>query len=101
MVSIKEIESFKDYGRCICVTNGVIEAYVTVDIGPRIIRFGYVDGQNMMCSNRKAFGPKDDKEFTAYFGEGKHWENLGRAQDMAVARKLSRNILSGFRACKL
>ena len=52
MVSIKEIESFKDYGRCICVTNGVIEAYVTVDIGPRIIRFGYVDGQNMMCSNR-------------------------------------------------
>lgn len=33
MVSIKEIESFKDYGRCICVTNGVIEAYVTVDIG--------------------------------------------------------------------
>ena len=77
MVSIKEIESFKDYGRCICVTNGVIEAYVTVDIGPRIIRFGYVDGQNIMCSNRKAFGPKDDKEFTDYFGEGKRWENLG------------------------
>ena len=77
MVSIKEIENFKDYGRCICVTNGVIEAYVTVDIGPRIIRFGYVDGQNLLCSNRKAFGPKDDKEFTDYFGEGKRWENLG------------------------
>ena len=30
-----------------------------------------------MCSNRKAFGPKEDKEFTDYFGEGKRWENLG------------------------
>ena len=77
MVSKKEIESFKDYGKCLCVSNGVIEAYVTLDIGPRIIRFGYVGGQNILCSNRKAFGPKDDKEFTDYFGEGKRWENLG------------------------
>ena len=77
MVSTKEIESFKDYGKCLCVTNGVIEAYVTVDIGPRIIRFGYVGEQNIMCSNRKAFGAKDDKEFTDYYGEGRRWENLG------------------------
>lgn len=77
MVSIKEVESFKDYGRCISIANGVIEAYVTVDIGPRIVKFGYIGGQNMMCSNRNAFGAKDDKEFTDYFGEGKRWENLG------------------------
>ena len=77
MVSTKIIESFKDYGKCLCITNGVIEAYVTIDIGPRIIRFGYVGEQNILCSNRKAFGPKDDKEFTDYFGEGKRWENLG------------------------
>ena len=77
MVSIKEIESFKDYGKCLSVSNGVIEAYVTIDIGPRIVRFGYVGGQNIMCSNRKAFGAKDDKEFTDFFGEGKKWENLG------------------------
>ena len=76
MVSIREIDSFKNYGKCLCVSNGTIEAYVTVDIGPRIIRFGYVGGQNIMCSNRDAFPPKDDKEFTDYFGEGKKWENL-------------------------
>ena len=48
MVSIKKIESYKDYGKCLCITNGVIEAYVTTDIG----------------------------------------------QNMGIARKLSRNILS-------
>ena len=76
MVSVKEIEAYKDYGKCVCITNGIIEAYVTVDIGPRIIRFGYTGGKNILCSNRKAFGPKDDKVFTDYYGEGKHWENL-------------------------
>ena len=76
MVSTKTIDSFKDYGRCLCISNGVIEAYVTIDIGPRIIRFGFVDGQNIICSNRKAFPPMSDKAFTDYYGEGKRWENL-------------------------
>ncbi len=40
MVSIRKIDSFKDYGQCICISNGTVEAYVTVDIGARIIRFG-------------------------------------------------------------
>lgn len=62
MVSIKEIESFKDYGRCICVTNGVIEAYVTVDIGPRIIRFGYVDGQNRCAQTARHSVLRTDKD---------------------------------------
>lgn len=77
MVSTKIIDSFKDYGKCLCIENGVIEAYVTIDIGPRIIRFGFVGGQNVLCSNRKAFPPMGDKTFTDYYGEGKHWENLG------------------------
>lgn len=77
MVIVKEIESFKNYGKVLSISNGVIEAYVTVDRGPRIIRFGFVDGQNIMCSNRECFPPKTDNEFTEYFGENKGWENLG------------------------
>lgn len=77
MISIKEIESFKDYGRVLSISNGVIEAYVTIDIGPRVIRFGFVDGQNIMCSNRTAFGPMEDEKFQSFFGKGKKWENLG------------------------
>ncbi len=77
MVEVKIIDSFKDYGKCVSISNGVIEAYVTVDLGPRIIKFGFVGEQNIMQSNRKEFGNKTDEIFTKYFGEGKAWENFG------------------------
>ena len=72
-----EIKNYLDYGNVLAISNGVIEAYVTIDVGPRIIRFGYVDGQNFMCDNRNAAAPKDDAEFQSFFGEGKRWEILG------------------------
>ena len=46
MIKIEELESYKNYGRVLSLSNGVISAYVTLDVGPRIIRFGYLDGQN-------------------------------------------------------
>lgn len=72
-----EIKDYLDYGKVLCLTNGVIEAYVTIDVGPRIIRFGFVGGQNIMCDNRAAGTPKDDAEFENFFGKGKKWEILG------------------------
>ena len=77
MVEVKEIVSYLNYGKCVCISNGIIEVYVTVDIGPRIIRFGYVGGQNILCDNRAAFSAKGDSVFTEFFGEGRRWENLG------------------------
>ena len=78
MIKIKEIESYKDYGKCISISNGVIEAYVTVDLGPRIIKFGYLDGANFMNDDRILLGGKPmDKEYTDFFGEGKKWESFG------------------------
>lgn len=72
-----EIKDYLDYGKVLCLTNGVIEAYVTIDVGPRIIRFGFIGGQNIMCDNRAAGDPKDDAEFESFFGKGKKWEILG------------------------
>lgn len=78
MLKIKEIESYKDYGKCISISNGVIEAYVTIDLGPRIIKFGYIDGTNFMNDDRILLGGKPmDKEYTDFFGEDRRWENLG------------------------
>ncbi len=77
MTQIKELENFKDYGRVVSISNGIIEAYVTVDVGPRIIRFGYVGGQNIMYADRIALGSKTDKEFTDFFGKDKKWESFG------------------------
>ena len=77
MIKINEIESYKDYGKVLAISNGSIEAYVTVDVGPRIIRFGYVGGQNFMQDNRNEVGFRDGEEFESFFGKGKKWENLG------------------------
>lgn len=78
MVTVKEIESFKDYGKCVEITNGVISALVTVEVGPRIISFGYVGSQNFMNSDRVGLGGKPmDKPYTDFFGDGRRWENFG------------------------
>lgn len=77
MVTVKEIESYKDFGRVVSISNGVIKAYVTVDIGPRIIYFGFENGQNIMRDDRASFGSLTDEKFETFFGKGKKWENLG------------------------
>lgn len=78
MVNVKEIASFKDYGKCVEISNGEITALVTVEIGPRIISFGYAGSQNFMNANREALGGLPmDKPYTDFFGEGRRWENLG------------------------
>lgn len=77
MITFKVIESYKDYGRVLEIQNGVIKAAITIDIGPRIIFFGFCGGQNIMCDNRKLLGGKTDKSYQNLFGTGKKWENLG------------------------
>lgn len=77
MVTLKEIESFIDYGKCLKISNGVIEAIVTLDLGPRIISFGYIDDQNFMCDERARLGGRKDIDYTDFFGEGRKWENFG------------------------
>ncbi len=78
MIKTQIIEGYKDYGKCLSISNGVIEAYVTLEVGPRIIKFGYIGGQNFMNDNRKELGGRDaDKPYTEFFGEGRRWENLG------------------------
>lgn len=72
-----EIKNYLNYGQVLSLSNGVIEAFITIDVGPRIIRFGCVDGQNIMCDNREVMEPKNDKEFCDFFGNDKKWEILG------------------------
>jgi hypothetical protein len=45
--SMMEKVAFKGWQNCVRLTNGRIELVVTTDVGPRIIRFGFVEGQNL------------------------------------------------------
>lgn len=77
MVTLKEIESFKDYGKCLSISNGIIEALVTLDLGPRVISFGFCGSQNFMCAEREELGGLGDNLYEDFFGKGRKWENLG------------------------
>ncbi len=78
MVKVTEIKSFLDYGKAVEISNGVISTIVSVQIGPRIVRYGYVDSQNFIHCNRAGFPDhKNDKTYTDFFGEGRHWETMG------------------------
>lgn len=47
MITVTELQ-YSSYGKCVCISNGTIEVYVTIDFGPRIIRCGFVGGENFM-----------------------------------------------------
>ena len=64
-VTVKEVE-FKNFGKCIEIENGIVRLVVTVDFGPRIICYSFVDGENIFWedtervffeeSSREVFG---------------------------------------------
>jgi len=45
-VSVEKI-NFKGWANCYRMSNGEVELVVTGDVGPRVIRYGFVDGQNL------------------------------------------------------
>ncbi len=55
MIIVEKTE-YAGWKNCWRVSNGVVEAVVTEDVGPRVIRFGFVSGQNFF------------KEFTEQMG---------------------------------
>jgi len=44
-ISCREI-TYRHYGKCLELSNGTVDLVVTVDLGPRVIRFGLVGGEN-------------------------------------------------------
>ncbi|MDR1906207.1 MAG: hypothetical protein LBQ27_04740 [Clostridiales bacterium] len=68
---------YKNYGRCVELSNGKIKALITVDIGPRIIFYGTADGRNVMLEDIErevsSGGAYFDKNFTA----GERWYIYG------------------------
>ncbi len=45
-ITLKEIQ-YKNFGKCVELSNGIIKVIVTVDVGPRIINYSFVNGENI------------------------------------------------------
>jgi hypothetical protein len=67
-VTVKKVE-YKGWPNCYRVSNGEVELIVTADVGPRIIRFGFVGGQNLFKEFVDQIGKSGEKEFQLRGGD--------------------------------
>ncbi len=64
-----EKTEYKGWHNCYRVTNGEIELVVTGDVGPRIIRFGFVGGQNLFKEFPDQLGKSGEEKFQLRGGD--------------------------------
>jgi hypothetical protein len=57
-VTLKQM-TFRGWQHCMQLSNGAVDLIVTADVGPRIARYGFVDGDNMLCEVHGEDGPTD------------------------------------------
>lgn len=69
--------NYKNFGKCITISNGKIELTATVDVGPRIIGFKKVGGENVIFDNSSVFSPNTNEEFEKFYGKGKAFNIYG------------------------
>ena len=60
---------YKGWKNCYHITNGEIEAIVTGDVGPRIIRFAFVGGQNLFKEFADQLGKSGEEKFQLRGGD--------------------------------
>lgn len=89
-IEIQHIQ-YGNYGDCLRVTNGIMEFVATLEIGPRIIKFGKVNGENVFCDNNP-FG-HNSEEFIKYYGNEKGcWNIYGGHRLWASPEKAIRTV---------
>jgi len=66
-VKIEKI-NFQGWPNSYRISNGVVEAVVTGDVGPRVMRFGFVGGQNLFKEFTEQLGKSGEAEWQARGG---------------------------------
>ena len=61
-VKVEKI-TYKGWANCYRVSNGDIELVVTGDVGPRVIRFGFPNGQNLFKEYPEQLGKSGEEKF--------------------------------------
>jgi hypothetical protein len=61
-VKVEKLD-YKGWPNCYRVSNGEVELVVTSDVGPRVIRFGFVGGQNVFKEFPEQLGGKGEAQF--------------------------------------
>lgn len=60
--------AYAGWPNCVELTNGKVKLVATTDVGPRIMHFGFVDGQNVFKHYKDMLGRTGDKQWNIYGG---------------------------------
>jgi len=66
-ISIQKI-SLGGWNKCIRLTNGIIDLVITTDVGPRIIRYGFINQENELCIVESTMDLAGGNEWRIYGG---------------------------------
>ena len=66
-----------EYGKCLRISNPVAELFVTLDYGPRIIHYSFLDGPNMFFVNKDPDNVRKGEAFDTTFYPGAYWNIYG------------------------
>jgi len=55
--------SYGGWAHCARIVSGNVEAIVTLDVGPRIIRLGVINGRNELHEDTAEMGKTGSKEY--------------------------------------
>src|SRR5579884_1766735 len=61
-VKIEKV-AYRGWPNCYRISNGEVELIVLTDVGPRIIRYGFIGGQNLFKEFQEQMGRSGEKEW--------------------------------------
>lgn len=85
-VKVEKVD-YKGWHKCYRVSNGEVELIVTGDVGPRIIRFGFIGGQNLFKEFPEQVGKSGEEKFQLRGGD-----RVWKAPEDAIATWAPDNV---------
>ena len=77
-MSVKtEIINYKNYGKALRITNGTADAVITLDVGPRVVFWGFTGGTNIMLNQESFDLTHSGPAFDEYYYKGAAWYIYG------------------------
>lgn len=58
-----ELVSYKGWDNCVRLSNGETELIITTDVGPRVIRCGFIGGRNVFKEYKEMLGKSGEKQW--------------------------------------
>ena len=77
MAVTEKVCHYGGFGRCLRIENDDCELYVTLALGPRIIRFNRKGGKNVFWEDRKALKLEKGPVFDKFYGKDAYWRIYG------------------------